>query len=266
MFFKILIFCLIITFSYSINANNNRLIIASTTSTYDTGLLNYLNKEFNKDHELIIHVLALGTGQAIKVAEQGNADILLVHHLPSEIEFVKEGHGVKRYNLMYNDFIIIGPIDSKDNCDSIEDILSKIKNYEFLFLSRGDDSGTYKKEISLWNSIKLNPNNFSPKWYKKIGQGMGSTLIMANEMQAYTLADRSTWVKFNKKENLKIICENKPPLFNQYGIIAVNPNKYKNINYKSAKKYIEWIISEKGQKLINNFKISGQQVFFFNHQ
>jgi tungstate transport system substrate-binding protein len=149
-------------------------------------------------------VLALGTGQAIKIAEQGNADILLVHHTPSEIKFVKEGYGVKRYDLMYNDFVIVGPINSNYECDSIENILLKIKNNELLFLSRGDDSGTHKKEVSLWNTIKFYPKNFS-KWYLKVGQGMGSTLIMANEMQAYTLADRSTWLKFNKKENLKII-------------------------------------------------------------
>ena len=265
MFLKILSFCLIIIFNYSIIADENRLIIASTTSTYDTGLLNYLNKEFNKEYDINIHVLALGTGQAIKLAKNGNADILLIHHTPSEIEFVKEGYGIQRYDLMYNDFIIVGPIDSVNECVSIEDILLNIKNNEMLFLSRGDDSGTYKKELALWNTIELNPKYFS-KWYKKVGQGMGSTLIMANEMQAYTLTDRSTWLKFNKKENLKIICENKPPLFNQYGIIAINPNKHQSTNYEWANAYISWIISEKGKRLINNFKVSGQQLFFFNYQ
>ena len=265
MFFKIIILCLIIIVNYTTLADEKRLIIASTTSTHDTGLLKYLNKEFNKEYDIKIHVLALGTGQAIKIAKQGNVDILLVHHTPSEIEFVKNGYGVKRYNLMYNDFIIVGPINSNYECDSIENILLKIKKNELLFISRGDDSGTHKKEISLWNDVKLFPKNFS-RWYMKVGQGMGSTLIMANEMQAYTLADRSTWLKFNKRENLKIICENKPPLFNQYGIIAINPNKYKNINYSWANTYIKWIISEKGEDLINNFQISGKQLFFYNYK
>ena len=134
-----------------------------------------------------------------------------------------------------------------------------------LFLSRGDESGTHKKEISLWNLINLNYKNFS-KWYRKVGQGMGMTLIMANEMQAYTLTDRGTWLKFNKKENLKIICKNKSPLINQYGIIAINPDKYKNINYEWAKTYIDWITSAEGKKLINNFKESGEQLFFYNYE
>ena len=143
--------------------------------------------------------------------------------------------------------------------------MNKLYKTKYVFISRADKSGTHEKEISLWNTIKFDPNNFS-RWYKKVGQGMGSTLIMANEMQAYTLADRSTWLKFNKKENLKIICENKPPLFNQYGIIAVNPDISHNTNHEWANTYIEWIISEKGKKLINNYKISGQQLFFYNHQ
>ena len=265
MFFKILIFCLVIIFNYSISADQNRLIIASTTSTYDTGLLSYLNKEFIKEHDITIHVLALGTGQAIKVAEQGNADILLVHHTPSEIKFIKDGYGIKRFNLMYNDFIIVGPKQDSLKCDSIKSILEKISNDKILFLSRGDDSGTHKKEISLWNSIELDPKKFT-KWYKKVGQGMGSTIFMANEMLAYTLTDRSTWVKFNKKENLKIICENKPPLFNQYGIIGVNPDIDQSINYEWANTYISWIISARGKKLINNYKVFGKQLFFFNYK
>ena len=264
MFFKILFFCIIIV-NFAIFADEKRLIIASTTSVNDTGLLKYLNEEFNKEYNIVIHVLAVGTGQAIEIAKNGNADILLVHDTPYEKEFVKKGYGIERYDLMYNDFIIIGPIDSNYYCNSIEDVLLKIKNNNNIFLSRGDNSGTHNKEVSLWHEIKLNPKNFST-WYKKIGQGMGNTLIMANEMQAYTLIDRGTWIKFNKKEDLKIICQNKPPLFNQYGIIAVNPNKHKKINYEWANTYIKWIISEKGKKLINSFNISDQQLFFYNHQ
>jgi len=265
MFLKILFFSLIIILNFSTIADENRLIIASTTSTYDTGLLKYLNKEFNKKYDIKIHVIAVGTGQAIEVGKQGDADILLIHHTPSEINFVKEGHGIKRYDLMYNDFIIIGPNNSKNKCGSIDGLLLKIYNNKMLFLSRGDNSGTHKKEMALWKTIDKDPKNFS-KWYKKLGQGMGITLMMANEMLAYTLVDRSTWIKFKKKENLKIICENKTPLFNQYGIIAISPYKFPKINYEWANTFIKWITSEKGKKLINNFKISGQQLFTYNYQ
>lgn len=257
---------IIIIFSYcaSINAKEKRIIIASTTSTYDSGLLNNINKKFEEEFKIKVHVLALGTGQAIEVAKKGNAEILLVHHTPSEIKFMNEGYGLERYNLMYNDYILVGPKNDTKGCKSIYKKFIHIYENKKLFISRGDDSGTNKKEIELWQNSKLNFNEFK-NWYIKIGQGMGATLLMTNEKNAYTLTDRATWISFNKKDNLKIICENNPPLFNQYGIILVNSNNNKNLNIIDASIYIKWIISDKGKEIINNFKYKNLQLFFFNH-
>ena len=250
-------------FSNSINAEKN-ITVASTTSTHDTGLLKHLNKYFTKEHNINVKVLSLGTGQAIRIAEDGNVEILLVHHLPSELEFMNNGYGLVRYNLMYNDFILIGPKEDDKKCYSIENKLNEIASNKLKFISRGDDSGTHKKEEELWNLINIVPNE-SSTWYFSIGQSMGQTLLMANNKKAYSLSDRSTWISFNKKENLKIVCQNLPPLFNQYGVILVNNSLNKDLNIEDAKKYINWIISEKAKKLINNYKINGEQLFFFNN-
>jgi tungstate transport system substrate-binding protein len=264
MFHKIFLIILINLVNLNVFADNNRIIIASTTSAYDSGLMDYVNKEFEKKFNINVNVLALGTGQAIRIAKNGDADILLVHDTLSEIEFIKEGYGYKRYDLMYNDYVIIGPKKDNDKCNSIEKTLSKIINNEYIFISRGDESGTHKKERDLWNMIGFKFEE-SYSWYKKIGQGMGSTLILTNEMNGYTLSDRGTWISSNKKENLKIICENIPPLLNQYGIIVVNQKNNSRINSKDAKKYVNWIISDEGKKLINSFRIKNVQLFFFNH-
>ena len=264
MFHKIFLILFISLINFNIFADNNRIIIASTTSAYDSGLLEYINNEFEMKFNIKVHVLALGTGQAIRIAKNGDADILLVHDTFSEIEFIKEGYGNTRHNLMYNDYVIVGPKTDNDRCDSIEKTLLKIINSEFIFVSRADESGTHKKERDLWDLIGLKIEE-SSSWYKKIGQGMGSTLILANEMNAYTLSDRGTWISSNKKENLKIICENIPPLLNQYGIIAVNQKINSRINSKDANKYVNWIISDEGKKLINSFRIKDVQLFFFNH-
>ena len=256
---------LLIVFSLPLFADKNRLIIASTTSVYDTGLLPYLNKKFSKLHDVKVHTIALGTGQAIEIAKKGNADILLIHHTPSEINFVNNGYGLTRYDLMYNDYIIVGPKEFRISCNNLKEVLYTIKKNKYIFLSRGDDSGTHKKEKELWGLLNFNPKIFS-NWYKKIGQGMGGTLMMANEIKAFTLTDRSTWISYNNKKNLKIICENNPSLLNQYGIIPVNPKINANINYSIADIYIKWIISEKGKKLINSFKKNGQNLFIFNYK
>ena len=260
--YKILL--LIISFVFLLTNNaiakKERIIRASTTSTYDSGLLKYLNEEYNLKSETKVHVISLGTGQAIKLAESGNADILIVHHTLTEIQFMKEGYGIIRHNLMYNDYILVGPNNDVEICNSIKKFLLNIIKNKLTFISRGDDSGTHKKEIELWNLLKEN-NKKSKSWYLESGQGMGKTLLIANNKKAYTLSDRSTWRTFKKKNNLKIICEGKPPLINQYGIILVK----NSINTKEAKKYIEWIISDKGKKLINDYKIDKQQLFFFNH-
>ena len=243
---------------------NKYITIASTTSTHDTGLLEYINKKFENKYQTKVRALSLGTGQAIKVAMDGNVEILLVHHKKSELEFMNNGYGILRHDLMYNDFVLIGPKKDKKTCISIENKMIEIKKSKLLFVSRGDESGTHKKEKELWELSNIR-EPFEENWYLSVGQGMGSTLLIANQKNAYTLSDRSTWIAFNKKENLQIVCENLPPLFNQYGIILVNNKIYNNLNIEAAKKYIDWITSEEAKKLINNYRVNGKQLFFFNH-
>ena len=259
----LLIFILIFLIKNAL-ANDKHITIASTTSTHDTGLLEYINKEFEKKYKIKVRALSLGTGQAIKVAMDGNVEILLVHHKKSELEFMNKGYGTLRYDLMYNDFVLIGPKKDNETCSSIENKMIEIKKSKLLFVSRGDESGTHKKEKELWelSNIKI---PFKENWYLSVGQGMGSTLLIANQKNAYTLSDRSTWIAFNKKENLQIVCENLPPLFNQYGIILVSNKINNNLNIEEAKKYIDWITSEEAKKLINNYRVNGKQLFFFNH-
>ena len=261
--FKLLIFLLTIFFS-TFAIGENKIIIASTTSTYDTGLLNLLNAEFYKKYKVRVQVLSLGTGQAIRTAKDGNAEILLVHHKTSEIEFMNDGYGVERHEIMYNDYVLVGPKNDNDLCKSVQQKLEQIYINQYLFISRGDDSGTHRKELEMWDltNIKVNRNK---NWYLSVGQGMGSTLLIANEKKAYTLSDRSTWIAFNNRQNLKIVCEDFPPLFNQYGIILVNAELNKNLNYKDAKKYIEWFKTAEVKKLINNFKAKGKQLFYYNY-
>ncbi len=259
----LLIFILIFLIKNAL-ANDKHITIASTTSTHDTGLLEYINKEFEKKYKIKVRALSLGTGQAIKVAMDGNVEILLVHHKKSELEFMNKGYGTLRYDLMYNDFVLIGPKKDNETCSSIENKMIVFKKSKLLFVSRGDESGTHKKEKELWELSNINIP-FKENWYLSVGQGMGSTLLIANQKKAYTLSDRSTWIAFNKKENLQIVCENLPPLFNQYGIILVNKKLNDNLNIKEAKKYIDWITSEEAKKLINNYRVNGKQLFFFNH-
>ena len=261
-----LYFLFLLLFSFNLFAFENQIIIASTTSTSDTGLLEYLNKNFEKLFKIKVKVLSLGTGQAIRTAKDGNVEILLVHHTISEHKFIEDGFGLIRYNLMYNDYLIIGPKKDIKICTSIEKKLKDIISYNLTFISRGDDSGTHKKELELWNSINLNPQNFNKLFYLNVGQGMGNTLLIANEKSAYTISDRGTWISFKKKNNLKIICESKPPLFNQYGLILVNPIINDKLNIESAKIYIKWLISDEGKKLINDFKKNEKQLFFFNYK
>ena len=262
------IFCLVFfcffLFTFSISALERKIIIASTTSTYDSGLLKYLNKNFMNKYEINVQIIVQGTGQAIRTAKDGNVELLLVHHKKSEIEFMKSDYGLKRFDLMYNDYVIIGPKEDLDKCQNIQNKLKNIIENNLKFISRGDDSGTHKKELELWLLFNLNPKKFSDN-YLSVGQGMGHTLLMANEMKAYTISDRSTWIAFKRKDNLKIICENKPPLFNQYGIILVNPKLNRSLNIKDAEIYLNWIISEEGKFLINNYKINDQQLFYFNY-
>ena len=250
--------------SSSIFGAEKKIILASTTSTYDSGLLNFINSEFKKKFNINVQVLAQGTGQALRTARDGNVEVLIVHHKLSEEEFMTKGYGLIRYEFMYNDYILVGPKNDKDVCFDLNEKLKYIYSKNLKFISRGDDSGTHKKELELWKSIDLSLYKYSN--YFQVGQGMGNTLLISNEMGAYTLTDRSTWISFNKRENLKIICEFHPPLLNQYGIIIVSQNNNRTLDIKSAKLYVNWLISDEGKRLINSFKINNQQLFFYNYK
>ena len=254
----------IFLFLITADANASKIIVASTTSTYDTGLLNLLNEKFYDKYNIRVQVLSLGTGQAIRTAKDGNAEILLVHHKPSEEEFMNNGYGEKRYEIMYNDYVLVGPKKDNGKCSSVQQKLEEIYNNKSLFISRGDDSGTHLKELEMWDLVNININKTN-EWYLSVGQGMGSTLLISNEKKGYTLSDRSTWIAFNKKNNLKIVCEDFPPLFNQYGIILVNSKLNKNLNYEDASTYIDWFKTKEVKELINNFKAKGKQLFYYNY-
>ena len=262
---KSILILILILISKNLFSVEKKIIIASTTSTYDSGLLTFLNERFKEEYGIDVQVLAQGTGQALRTAKDGNVEILMVHHKKSELEFMKNGFGLIRYNLMYNDYIIVGPKSDFKKCKNLNDKLYYIFSNNLKFISRGDDSGTHKKELELWKSINILPNNL-PSNYLKVGQGMGNALLIANELKAYTLSDRSTWISFNKRNNLKIICEFKPPLLNQYGIIIINPKINKKLDIESAELYVKWLISDKGKNLINSFKKNDQQLFFFNYK
>lgn len=229
--------------------------LATTTSTADTGLLDYLLPLFEKDTGIKVDYLSKGTGEAIKLGQNGDVDCLLVHAKAQEEQFVKDGYGVERFEVMYNDFIIVGPMDDpaklkeKAQSDPVQ-AFKLIAESKSKFISRGDESGTHTKEKGLWKEAGITP---SGDWYVSAGKGMGDVLKMADEMKAYTLSDRGTYLAYKSKVELDIVTEKSPELYNQYGVIAVNPEKFKNVKSKEADEFIKWILSDKGQKLIGEF-------------
>lgn len=244
------------------------IILSTTTSTENSGLLDFLLPTFTEDTGIEVKVVAVGTGQALKMGEDGDADVLLVHAKSSEEEFIKAGHGLERFDVMYNDFILIGPVNDPLNVKEFAsaDIakgLYSIHEHNATFISRGDDSGTHKMELSLWQEIGIEPQG---DWYFSVGQGMGQVIQIANEKLAYTLSDRATYLSMLDKIELEIIIEGDNRLFNQYGIIAVNPEKSAKINHSGAQEFKNWILSEKGQQLIGEFgkDIYGQSLFIPN--
>lgn len=240
----------------------SEMTLATTTSTRDTGLLDVLVPAFDKKYGVTTKVVAVGTGEAIEMGRQGNADVLLVHARKSEDEFVASGYGINRKDVMYNFFFVVGPKNDPAGVAKAKDVetaMKKIAESKSKFVSRGDQSGTHKKELSIWEKYGLKPQGEA--WYKEAGQGMGDTLTMASELGAYTLVDSGTWYAFQDKVNLKIVVEGDPILFNPYGVIAVNPEKYPNIHNKVATSFIDFITSEEGQKIIGDYKKNGQQLF-----
>ncbi|HJL51188.1 MAG TPA: substrate-binding domain-containing protein, partial [Arenicellales bacterium] len=250
---------------WSANASERFIVVASTTSTENSGLYSFVLPRFSEQTGIEVRVVAVGTGQALHIAQNGDADVLLVHHRPSEDQFISQGYGVTRYDLMYNDYILVGPRDDPASVLSAANVIGavqRIATNKRLFISRGDDSGTHKKELELWNQSGIDTTKVGNGWYQETGRGMGGTLNMASALDAYTLSDRATWLKFGNKRRLDILFQSDPPLFNPYGIILVNPEKHPHIKTRDGQTFIEWMLSEAGQTLIANYRILGQQAFF----
>jgi tungstate transport system substrate-binding protein len=256
-----------IIYSAQTVAADESIIMQSTTSTANSGLYDYLLPKFKQDLGITVHVVAVGTGQAIKNARNCDADVLLVHAKSAEEKFVKEGFGVQRFDVMYNDFVIVGPANDPAGikaATTVEDSLSRIAKNESLFLSRGDNSGTHKKELALWKSAQIDPQPASGKWYRETGSGMGATLNVAVGMQAYVMTDRATWISFGNRQDFRILYQGDNKLFNQYGVIMVSPDRCEAVKAKQAKVFIDWILSSRGQQIIGQYKLQNKQLFFPN--
>jgi tungstate transport system substrate-binding protein len=242
----------------------DELILVTTTSTYDSGLLDYLLPYFEENHNYDVKVISLGTGQALEQGKNGDADVALVHAKATELEMVEQGHFVDRKDVMYNDFVIVGPDDDPlgiKELSSIKEVFVSLAENQATFVSRGDDSGTHKKELSLWKAADIAAEG---SWYVNAGAGMGDTLRIADEKLGYTMTDRATYLALQETLDLAIVFEGASELFNQYGIMAVNPDNYPDINYEGAKLLIDFFVSDEGQNLIREFKPFGGTLFFPN--
>lgn len=251
--------------NFTLAADRNVVRLATTTSTANSGLLDYLLPKFEQTCACKVHVISVGTGKALKLGEDGNVDVVLVHARESEDAFVAAGHGVDRQDVMYNDFILIGPHNDPARIAQSSDVITAIKRIAeqgTRFISRGDSSGTEQMEKSYWKAAGIIQADIAKaKWYVSAGQGMGEVLMMAGEMRAYTLTDRGTYAGYRERIGLPILFAGDKRMFNPYGIIAVNPEKYPDINYQGARQLIEWITSAAGQQLIASFKVKGEQLF-----
>ncbi|MFO1360644.1 substrate-binding domain-containing protein [Plasticicumulans sp.] len=251
--------------SLPVQAAERFITVASTTSTEQSGLFGYLLPKFTGKTGIEVRVVAVGTGQAIKIAQQGDADVLFVHHQPSEEKFVAEGYGVQRFPVMYNDFIVVGPGTDPAGIEGGHDVVAAfraIAGKQAPFASRGDDSGTHKAEQALWKAAGIDVKAASGSWYRETGSGMGPTLNTAAGLPAYALTDRGTWLSFRNRGPLKIVVEGDKRLFNQYGILLVSPAKFPHVKQADAQAFIDWVISPEGQQAIAGYRINGEQLFF----
>ncbi|WP_428849256.1 substrate-binding domain-containing protein [Thetidibacter halocola] len=248
-------------------AQDQSILVQSTTSTANSGLYDYLLPIFTAETGITVNVVAVGTGQAIKNAENCDGDVLLVHAKPAEEKFVAAGFGTIRTDLMYNDFVVVGPAADPAGVAGMTDVeaaLDKIAKSGAPFASRGDDSGTHKKEVSLWNAAGIDPKTGSGDWYRETGSGMGATLNAGIGMGAYVLTDRATWISFGNKQDYTVQVQGDEDLFNQYGVIPVNPAKCPSVKAEAAQTFADWLVSGAGQAAIAGFAIDGQQLFFPN--
>ena len=248
-------------------AQDKSIVVASTTSTQDSGLFGHILPMFKAKTGIDVKVVAQGTGQALDTARRGDADVVFVHAKPAEEKFVAEGFGVKRYPVMYNDFILVGPKSDPAGIKGSKDIvaaLGAIKAKGADFISRGDKSGTHQAELNLWKVAGIDIAKDKGPWYKEIGQGMGAALNTASASNAYVLADRGTWLSFKNRGDLIISVEGDKRLFNQYGVMLVNPEKHPNVKKDLGQQFIDWLVSSEGQKAIADYKINGEQLFYPN--
>ncbi|CTQ66091.1 substrate-binding domain-containing protein [Roseibium alexandrii] len=252
---------------HSAQAENPFIIVQSTTSTQNSGLFDDLLPKFTAKTGIDVRVVAVGTGQAIRNAANGDGDVLFVHSKPSEEKFVADGLGVSRADVMYNDFVIVGPANDPAGVagtNNVAKALTKIASSKSIFASRGDDSGTHKAELRLWKASGIDPSEDSGTWYRETGSGMGATLNTGTGMGAYVMTDRATWIAFGNKGTHQIVVEGDPNMFNQYGVILVNPEAHPHVRTDIAQRFIDWLLSSEGQAAIADYQVDGQQLFFPN--
>ena len=248
-------------------ARAESIVVQSTTSTANSGLYDYLLPQVEKDTGVTVHVVAVGTGQAIRNAQNCDGDVLLVHATAAEQKFVDAGYGLARADVMYNDFVFVGPPSDPAGIrggGSATAALAKIAATKSKFASRGDNSGTHKKEMALWEQAAIKPLGGSGDWYLETGSGMGATLNAAVGSGAYTMTDRATWISFRNRQDYEILVEGDASLFNQYGIILVNPGKHAHVRAKEGQAFIDWILGDAGQQAIADYRLNGEQLFFPN--
>ncbi len=248
-------------------AQDKSIVVASTTSTQDSGLFEYLLPLFKQRTGITVKVVAQGTGQALDTGRRGDADVVFVHAKSAEEKFLAEGEGVKRYPVMYNDFVLIGPKSDPAGIKGLKDVakaMQTLKDKQATFISRGDRSGTHIAELKLWQDAGIDIAKDHGPWYKSIGQGMGAALNTAQASNAYVLSDRGTWIHFKNKGDLAIVVEGDKRMFNQYGVMLVNPQKHPNVKKELGQAFIDYLVSPQGQKDIANYKIDGQQLFYPN--
>ncbi len=256
-----------IVFAATAVAQDKSILVASTTSTQDSGLFGHILPLFKTKTGIDVKVVAQGTGQAIDTGRRGDADVVFVHAKPAEEKFLAEGFGVKRYPVMYNDFILVGPQGDPAGIKGSKDIVAALKTLKdkgVAFISRGDKSGTHQAELKLWNVAGIDIAKDKGPWYKEIGQGMGAALNQAAASNAYVLTDRGTWLSFKNKGDLVIAVEGDKRLFNQYGVMLVNPEKHPSVKKELGQQFIDWLVSADGQKAIADYKINGEQLFYPN--
>jgi tungstate transport system substrate-binding protein len=256
-----------VVFAATAAAPDKSILVASTTSTQDSGLFGHLLPLFKAKTGIDVRVVAQGTGQAIDTGRRGDADVVFVHSRAAEEKFLAEGFGVKRYPVMYNDFILVGPQPDPAGIKGSKDIVAALKTLKdkgVPFISRGDKSGTHQAELKLWSIAGVDIAKDKGPWYREIGQGMGAALNSASASNAYVLADRATWLSFKNKGDLVIAVEGDKRLFNQYGVILVNPAKHPSVKKELGQQFIDWLVSAEGQKAIADYKVNGEQLFYPN--